>query len=380
MRTVTVDGSFWGTRLLKIAEILPLLRKREVFLRNLTPRRVGNALRSLAAYLAHRPDWVRYPVHLKIDVAPSCQLRCPVCPHGGTPLARPASPARLMTLATFRKIVDDTHAHTLALSLYNLGEPLLNPHLPEMIRYASDRGLNTYITTNLSLPLKPERVDLLVQSGLRLLIVAIDGITPETFGRERIGGRLDWIAANIEAIVAAKKRLNVASCKICIQFLVFNHNRHEIAAVRRQAALWETDELHVIEATTRPWAESARARSGFNPLPDRARPRCAWPFFSSVIYSTGDVVGCCKYRIDDVPLRGTATRAMGNVNAQSFGDVYRAGPYRLARRMALSPAKAGRIDDHFCTGCAALYADEVVAQRPVEPVLQGGGGAVSHPA
>lgn len=342
---------------LHLAEISAARRKSRVFLDRLTVPKLANAARSLAAYLAKRPHWVRFPVHLKIDVAPLCQLRCPVCVHAARPQQVSTATPKLMKAVDFRRIVDQVSGRSMVLSLYNLGEPLLNPDLSNMIAYASEKNLNTYLTSNFSLPLKPETLESLVRSGLTMLLVAVDGVTPDTFGRERVRGNLSMILANLRAVVAERKRQGRTRPIISLQYIVFDFNMHEKPLAIEVARNLGVDELHFVRGDTVKWTETARPRTGFSPRPPALLPRCAWPYFSTLIHSNGDVAACCKYRIEDIYKDEGKILSLGNMSSQSVAEIYTNETYREARKMSIDPQKAGQSTNHFCSGCGSLYLD-----------------------
>jgi hypothetical protein len=123
-------------------------RKRAVVLRRMTMRKLGNLILRIAAYAFRRPGMPGLPVLLKIDVAPKCQLRCPVCPHASAGIDPDFHAPAIMRTEIFEKIVDDVAGRTMAMALYNLGEPLLHPHICQMIRYAEER--HQYLSHNQS--------------------------------------------------------------------------------------------------------------------------------------------------------------------------------------------------------------------------------------
>ncbi len=87
----------------------------------------------------------------QIDVSGSCNLRCISCPRGNYPNQPKAG---FMSAATYervlRKILSED-PFVGAVSLYNWGEPLLNPHLPEMIRFSNQIGVHAAISSNLNI-------------------------------------------------------------------------------------------------------------------------------------------------------------------------------------------------------------------------------------
>ncbi|UQZ91327.1 hypothetical protein C4J81_18695 (plasmid) [Deltaproteobacteria bacterium Smac51] len=86
----------------------------------------------------------------QIDVSGSCNLKCISCPRGNFTYQPGAG---FMSPDTFGQILDKILVEDPfvgAVALYNFGEPLLNPRLPEIIGLARARGVATSVSTNLS--------------------------------------------------------------------------------------------------------------------------------------------------------------------------------------------------------------------------------------
>lgn len=87
----------------------------------------------------------------QIDISGACNLRCISCPQGN--IERKAK-SGFMDAGTFEKVLDKIlreDPFVGAVSLYNWGEPLLNSHLPEILRSAGVRGIHTAISSNLNI-------------------------------------------------------------------------------------------------------------------------------------------------------------------------------------------------------------------------------------
>jgi len=78
------------------------------------------------------------------------------------------------------------------------GEPLLEPQrLCQMISYGKSVGLQAlYLNTN-GMLLTPEVADLVLDSGVDLVVFGVDGYTPATYSAIRVGGIRDELYANI---------------------------------------------------------------------------------------------------------------------------------------------------------------------------------------
>src|SRR3954449_6553274 len=107
------------------------------------------------------------PAAVQVEITSACNLRCTMC------LVRYRPPvnkiAGAMPLDLFTRIVDEVPTRR-RLTLQGLGEPLLSPHLMEMLRYATARDIAVGFNTNATL-LTRSRADALVQAGLSWLHV-----------------------------------------------------------------------------------------------------------------------------------------------------------------------------------------------------------------
>jgi radical SAM protein with 4Fe4S-binding SPASM domain len=92
----------------------------------------------------------------------------------------------IMTFAVFKKFIDDIRdfpaRKIIILRFIGNGEPLVNQQLPEFIRYAKQNKVTDKIevTTNATL-LTPELSDKLIDAGLDILKISLEGTTDEKF-------------------------------------------------------------------------------------------------------------------------------------------------------------------------------------------------------
>ena len=87
----------------------------------------------------------------QIDVSGVCNLHCISCPRGNF---SPQPKAGFMTAEIYAKVLQKIlreDPFVGAVSLYNWGEPLLNPYLPEIIRINNDSGVHSALSSNLNI-------------------------------------------------------------------------------------------------------------------------------------------------------------------------------------------------------------------------------------
>ncbi|MBI4335972.1 MAG: radical SAM protein [Candidatus Omnitrophica bacterium] len=199
--------------------------------RRILPKRIKNALR-----YAIRKDHSLIYFDLILDIA-HCNLSCMMCPRGG--ISGLENKRRgLMSFRMFRDIVNKfrrENAGIKFLEFGNWGESLLNPELPNMIRYAKSRtGLikdSALININTNLTVLPDP-EALLESGVNLIQVSVSGMTQAVYARNHTGGDIETVLKNILRLTAVKnkKRLNVT---LKLVFHDYIYNRADAETARR---------------------------------------------------------------------------------------------------------------------------------------------------
>ncbi len=177
---------------------------------------------------------------LTMCIAPNdrCNLRCPHCPT--------LHPEKRRTGDTiFRMIkfyIDQCQKKSLQVQFYRFGEPLLSKVFYDACHYAKEKGLWTLAHTSLSIE-DEELPRKIVECGLCNLVVSCDGATQKIYERFRIGGNVDLVFKNMQAIAEEKRRTGSRFPWVTAKFLVFQHNWHEAELFRRRALKARADEV-----------------------------------------------------------------------------------------------------------------------------------------
>lgn len=196
--------------------------------------KIANFLLSKYQYQNRHEYLVASPYALIVDPANSCPLHCPGCLHNRTFQKKIGSdwPAGILSEEQFKRFIDQFGPYASTILFYNWGEPLLNQKTPSFIKTAKSYLLNTTLSSNLSVPFDAEA---LVLSGLDYMIMSVDGTTTESYGRYRQGGKFDLAIDNIRRLATAKEKHNLATPTLAWQFLLFEHNKHEIEQAKKMA-------------------------------------------------------------------------------------------------------------------------------------------------
>jgi MoaA/NifB/PqqE/SkfB family radical SAM enzyme len=143
----------------------------------------------------------------------------------------------------FRRLLDETPSLT-RLTLQGLGEPLLRPHLMEMVELAKARGIEVGFNSDAML-LTPARAERLVALGLDWLHVSLDGATAATHEGIRSGADFARITGNLRGLIGARQAAGSAKPWVRVVFVAMRRNVAELPLLGRRLGEWGVDELRV---------------------------------------------------------------------------------------------------------------------------------------
>ncbi len=274
-----------------------------------------------------------YPFMLQIEPTNICNLKCPLCP---VPLNKLGRKPRNMKLEEFKDIINDMEDYLLFLVLWDWGEPFMNPQLPQMIRYASEREIQTVTSTNAQFLDNEAYLEEILTSGLSTLIVAIDSAEEDNYKLYRKKGSLNKALSGLQKLVEMRNRLG-STTHINMRMVIMRHNEHELGRLRRLARKIGVDRFSVKAVT--PGFDEHFLDSEY--VPKKIRYRffeykpgtyervridmvCRRPWEIASILSNGDVVPCC-WDYDD-------SMKVGNVLEKPFTKIWNDYAYRELRR------------------------------------------------
>jgi MoaA/NifB/PqqE/SkfB family radical SAM enzyme len=344
-------------------KIHQFLRRTSWFTDRLTMSKFRNGLSAGLSYLFKRPQSSEFPLALKIDISPVCNLKCPVCihaaPDGDELLEKQDFAVYRMSVDQFRSIVDQVRGKVSALSLYYLGDPYAHPKVDEMCGIARDANLNVHLSTNFSFRFTDERIRRIVDSGVSHLTVCVDGFSQETYSRTRINGRLDFVLSNLERVCQRRKELNRQFPRVEVQYIKFPHNVHELETALAYFRKIGVDQIEHSWGMVNNYADlEPRNYAIDRPRQPATLPLCHWPYDSMVIKYNGDVIPCCNFRHATQYVAGEDARTFGNVFSSSVQAIWNSDVYATTRRLVVDPKLFDQdkgLESHFCHGCPAVF-------------------------
>ncbi len=277
----------------------------------------------------------RFPRRVAVETTNRCNARCSICPH-----SRMTRPKTVMDWDLFRAIIDqcaERRDQLDVMTFSNSGEPLLDPLINERIAYAKGRGIReVFLSTNSSL-LNTLRGLGLLESGLDVLTVCLDGWSAGTYGRIRDGLEFeqvrDALLSFLDAAGSAPRRP-----KIILQILRTPFNAHEIPAVRKELAP-QVDLVRLLPVFD--WGGELTRRRGPSVVNYRYKMPCSHVFSKFVALADGRAVSCC--------LDFDGRNVVGDLRSQTIEEIWNGEPLAGMRRQAF----AGDLSNwEACAECA----------------------------
>lgn len=322
------------------------------FLRLLTFQKIINYFLLATSYQLSRikgePILWGKPTTLSIEPTTSCNLRCPECPSGLRAFSRPTG---MLQEELFRKTIDQVQGHLTWLHLYFQGEPFLNPRFLEMVSYANSKGIFTSTSTNAHY-LQERQVMEVLHSGLKQLIVSMDGITQEIYEKYRVGGNLEKVQDGINLLLAERNKSNQRFPRVVLQFLVTGQNEHQLPDLKHWAEEMQVDELQLKTTQIYDFEDGSAlipsdlGYSRYMPvgngkwkLKKKLENKC-WRMWQGAVSTwDGKIVPCCFDK--------DAEHVMGELKSQSLSSIWSSLPYQNFRKQLLRD----RTQIEICRNC-----------------------------
>lgn len=277
---------------------------------------------------------------LSVELTNNCNLHCPECTTGSGAMTRPRG---FMDVTLGEKIAESLRHSLLSANLYFQGEPMLHPLFFEVTELF--RGINCTISTNGHF-LNVENCRKLALSGLKKVIVSLDGVTQPVYSAYRRGGNLEIVIEGVRNLSDAFKQVS-KSPRLELLFLYGRHNAHELAEVKSFAKSLgvplKVKSMEVLKpAHNKQWipAEGKRTRyekkDGAYVLKKRPARGCLRAWTTPVITWDGNLLPCCFDK--------DAGHSFGNIIEQPFKSIWN-GEKRQAFISNLIRTRA------FCSVC-----------------------------
>jgi len=278
----------------------------------------ADRFKSFSDYFSGRQ--VSGPVYrLVIEITNVCNLKCVMCPRNT--MTRKVGH---MDPDLFVSIIRENRKTLEFVSLNGYGEPLLSPDLPVFLRLCQENSVPTGISTNCTV-LNDERTNRLLEHPPDIVILALDGISQESYEKVRKGARFEEVLSNVTNFLKKCTKIRKKPF-IILQCIYMTETTDQIRDFKKFFSGYEFDAIRIRQLTF-----SGRDRTDA----DYANKSCScyWLWTEPMILQDGTLVPCCQ----DVNGR----LALGNLGEHSLKELWNKGRIeKLRNRHALGKRDA----------------------------------------
>jgi MoaA/NifB/PqqE/SkfB family radical SAM enzyme len=295
-----------------------------------TPSKMGNWILARIGRFLRLARLKSLPYQFTVDPAVGiCNLKCPMCVTGLDFFVRRPE---LMNFDDFQKFVGKVEHYAYRINFYNWGEPFLNPHIFDMIRYAHEHRIFVQASSNM-ISFDQDMAQQAVLSGLDSLLVPLDGSTQETYEVFRRGSELAAVIEQTRLLEAVKKRLGSPYPVVTMRMIISRFNEHQVDDARRIACdlgvHFETVSIILLNpddpAQAKTWLPQDEAKSHYNYTRLENVHPCDELWISMTIYPGGGVSPCCwpcPQQLD-----------FGNLRDHPLANIWNNDTYLISRRL-----------------------------------------------
>ena len=302
---------------------------------------------------------LKAPYIMHIDPCGACNFKCQFCPCNISDFETKERHKK-MSLELFKKIVDGMQLFeekVKVVNLYAFGEPLLNPYVPDMVKYLKEKKVcnEIRITTN-GYCLSPELNSKLIDSGVDLVRISVEALTEEDYtkicGVEKINlkqyinniGDLWRKSRGSQTKIAVKIVNSMIQNEEDEQLFFDTYSKYADYVFRENVDnIWSEFDIDDVAKNNKTRFEVETAMKCVT-----EKEKCAYPLISMVVHSNGVVSSCC--------VDWKFATAYGDVTQSSIYDIWHSGELR---QFQIGHMEVGREINGFCSTCIYKSFDKV---------------------
>lgn len=320
-------------------------------LKYFTIKRAWNVVKIMSSFTASRltrkPIVWGMPISYSIEPTNHCNLHCPECPSGLGTLTRPLG---LLKINDFKKWIDEIKDTGFYVQLFFQGEPYINKHLPEMIRYAQQSNIYISISTNGHF-ITEKNVDFVLNNAPDKLIYSVDGLDEESYQQYRVGGTFAQADIGLRTLIKRRTELRMKKPFVEFQFIVMKQNENQIESVEKYCKERGVDRIAFKSMQISSFENAVKFlpadqkysryildKNSYR-IKNKLKDHCFALWRTSVITWDGNVVPCCFDK--------DAKFTLGTLNGRSFEEIWNSDKYNEFRRGVLNNRKG--LD--MCSNC-----------------------------
>lgn len=297
------------------------------------------------------------PFLIYVDPSSACNFKCEFCPTGHLDLVREANyRRRVLSMELFEKFVRDLAGFNnpiRVLRMNKIGEPLLNKHLPQMIRVAKQSGRvqSIDLATNASLFTKP-LLEEIFDAGLDRLNISLEGMNAAQYLKhakvevdfQRIVESIRWLyehRGNCEITIKAPE--DYLSKEQRDAFFDTFGNYCDRIFLERLSPIWPEFDMKARVMNYTPPSEIGQYGQKIS-----TKQVCTYIFYAMALNADGTVSACCP--------DWSQKLVIGDLHNTSLKDIWNSNSMHILR---LQHLRGLRSNNEVCRNCGHIAHSQI---------------------
>jgi MoaA/NifB/PqqE/SkfB family radical SAM enzyme len=342
----------------------------------------GGAAYYLIGPLVRRfPQLYKSPICVEVETSTRCNKRCILCEH-----THWKEKQEILTYNEFKQLINQIP--TLRwFGLTGEGDPLLNPDVVRILRYAKSKGMTVWLDESFDL-LNEDMAKQFVDMKLDGIMWSMDAASKDVYEKFKIGCNLDRTLSHVQGLLKAKKEAGSPVPEVIVRSIVSKFTVDEMpkivdivsglgakedfsdAARIQYIGVPDIHEHYLPEFPPEIVSETKRRsqEKDFPVIFAHTEPdkfpsinKCL-NWMEPYIFMKGYVVPCCVVMMSN-RREYLRKRAFGNVFQQSFKEIWDSPRYSRFRQIVNKPDAPV---PQFCVGCRSYNTKERIKKYGVD--------------
>lgn len=268
---------------------------------------------------------LNFPNRITVELTNNCNVSCTFCNR-----QKICMDLGYMNEALFYKIIDEAAEHLpVKLVPFFRGEPLMHPHIIELLSYAKQKGIGPIQIASNGLLLDEKMQDGLIEAGVDYISFSLDTLDEDIYSRSRLTGNLSISNDNVKSMGVKCKELSAKGVKVPkLQVSTINVEEY-IPKQKEFINYWKqyVDVVRVYEQhDEKGGLVNPEVRKQLDFISDRKPCR---KIFTDMIIRWDGKLTLCNYDWDE-------TRPIGDINNMSLQEAWDSDEYERIRNQHLT--------------------------------------------
>ncbi len=280
------------------------------------------------------PKLLDFPERITLELTNKCNLSCVFCPR-----RMMTSKQGAMAMVLAKRLIDEMADHLpVSLVPFFRGEPLLNPHWDDILKYAKEKGIGPIQLTSNGTLLDIETAEKIIDLEIDFLSISLDTVDSDLYENTRRGANYSEVIGNIIQFLKLKEKRGVKYPEVQVSAVETEELK---GGMKDFIRFWQTkvDRVRIYVEHSKDNKPGTIA----TPLPDFPQRLPCHKVFNDIVILWDGNIALCNH-----DWTREKEQVVGNVLDNSILEIWHSAKYKKIRNMHNDDVFVG---EHLCENC-----------------------------